>query len=373
MAKKFLYVIGVFIGVLLALGIVKASQIKEASSAEHTPPPSAVTTAEANQEEWHPQLRAVGTLAPVQGVMLTAELDGTVVRIAVENGAQVKQGDLLLELDAAIEQAQLASAQARAELARLQWERSTGLLEKETISQAELDGARAQFDQARAEVAAIQATIDKKRVRAPFSGRVGIRSVNLGQYVSRGTPLLPLQQLDPIYVNFSIPQRQLPLVGLNQPVHVVVDAFPNQPFVGQVTAINTEVDPSTRNVTIQATLPNSSEHLRAGMFAQLDVVLPQTETVVVVPATAVAYAPYGNSVYVVEKIKGENGEEYLGVRQQPVRVGRMRGDQVAILEGLNPGEQVVTTGIFKLRNAMPVQINNSIQAANQARPRPNNT
>ncbi len=373
MVKKFLLALGGFLALAVILGMVKADQIKEASSVSHTPPPSAVTTAEARQDEWHPHLRAIGTLAPVQGVLLTAESEGTVVRIAVENGALVKEGDLLLEIDTAVEQAQLAAARARAELAKLQRDRSSELRRNETISQAEFDAASAQFDQATAEVAAIQAAIDKKRVRAPFSGRVGIRAVNLGQYVSRGTALLPLQQLDPVYVNFTVPQRQLPRLAIGQTVHVQIDAFPGRDFAAQISAINPEVDPVTRNLAVQATLPNPQELLRAGMFAHVEIIMPEKDPVVVVPATAIAYAPYGNSVYVIETMTGPDGKEYLGARQQPVKLGPTRGDLIAITEGVQPGQQVATSGIFKLRNAAPVQINNTVQPNAEAAPRPANT
>jgi membrane fusion protein, multidrug efflux system len=373
MFKKFLIAIGCFILVVLSLGAVKVAQIKEMSSANHAPPAPAVTSAAANAEKWNHQLQAIGTLAPVQGVMLSAELDGTVVKITAENGTAVKAGDLLLELDTTIETAQLAAAQARAVLAKLERERSTELRQKNTISQAELDAAQAQFDQAQADVAAIQATIDKKKIRAPFEGRVGIRQVNLGQFVSRGTPLLPLQRLNPVFVNFYLPQRYLPTVAIGQPVNVMIDAFPDTSFTATITAINPEVDPMTRNFAVQGTLPNPQEQLRAGMFARVEVVLPEVDEVVVVPTTAVAYASYGNSVYVIEKMKGPDGAEYLGVRQQPVKLGRGRGDQIAVLEGLKPGEQVVTSGVFKLRNAMPVQVNNTVQPSNSPTPKPANT
>ena len=373
MFKRFLIALGAFLLLLALLGAVKASQIQEASSQNHTPPPSAVSTAEARQEAWNPQLRAIATLAPVQGVTLSAELEGVVVKIGAENGAFVKAGDLLVELDSSIEKSQLAAAEARAALAKVQLDRAADLRQKDTISQAELDSASAAFDQAVAEVNGVRATIEKKSIRAPFAGRVGIRQVNLGQFVTRGAPLIPLQQPDPIYVNFTIPQRQLPLVGLGQEVQVQVDAFPNQTFTAKVTAINTEVNAATRTVAVQATAPNADERLRAGMFAHVDVILPEKQDVVVVPSTAIAYAPYGNSVYVVETMKGPDGKEYLGVRQQPVKLGASRGDLVAVTEGLKPGQQVATSGIFKLRNAAPVQVNNEVQPASELNPTPANT
>jgi membrane fusion protein (multidrug efflux system) len=222
-------------------------------------------------------------------------------------------------------------------------------------------------------VTAIDAQIAKKQVRAPFAGRVGIRLVNVGQFVGRGAPLLPLQKLDPIFINFSIPQRQLPEVALGQEVGVRVDAFADRPFRGAITAINSEVDASTRNISVQATLANPDEVLRAGMFARVEVQKSAAEAQVVVPATAIAYASYGNSVFIVEKMKGEDGKEYLGVRQQFVKLGVTRGDLVAITDGVKPGEQVVTSGVFKLRNGAAVQVNNVVQPASSAHPKPANT
>lgn len=373
MFKRYLIAIGALVLILAVLGAVKAAQIQEASSQSHVPPPNAISTAEAVREAWHPTLRTIGTVAPVQGVTLSAEVEGVVVRIAAENGASVKKGDLLVELDSSVEKAQLNAAQARAALAKLELDRASGLRKKGTISQAEFDVASAAFDQAQAEVAGMQAAIDKKMIRAPFAGRVGIRQVNLGEYVSRGTPLLPLQQADPVFVNFTLPQRQITLVGLGNTVEVVIDAFPNEPFQAKVTAINPQVDPSTRTVAVQATLPNPKERLRAGMFAHIDVILPEEQQVTVVPATAIAYAPYGNSVYVVEMIKGSEGQEYLGVRQQPVKLGVKRGDLIAVTDGLEPGQRVATSGIFKLRNAAAVQINNEVTPSSDPAPQPVNS
>ncbi|GAB1489037.1 efflux RND transporter periplasmic adaptor subunit [Opitutaceae bacterium] len=373
MIKKFIIALSGFAIVVVSLGAIKMAQIKEMTSSIYAPPPTAITTAQVRVESWQPQIRAIGTLAPVQGVNVSADAGGPIVAIPVESGAVVKKGDLLVEIDTSVEVAQLASAQAAASLAKLQRDRSAELRQKNTISQAELDAADAQFNQAVAQVAALEATIQRKRIRAPFDGRVGIRLINVGQYVSPGQALIPLQQLDPIYVNFTVPQRQLPSLAIGQKIDVTVDAFPGAPFSGQLNAINAEVDPSTRNIAVQATLPNPQEQLRPGMFAQVEVSLNQTETVVVVPATAVAYASYGNSVFVVETMKGADGTEYLGVRQQPIRLGAARGDLVVITEGLKGGEQIASSGLFKLRNGLAVQVNNSVQPSSSAAPKPGNT
>ncbi len=373
MIKRFFITLAAFAAVVISLGAVKVAQIKAMSSMSHTPPPSAVATAVAKAEQWHPQLTAVGTLAPVEGVTVSADADGVVAKVAVENGSAVKKGDLLIELDVTVEQAQLTSAKAREELAKLQSDRAKELRDKNSMSQAELDTANAQLQQARADAAGVQALIDRKRVRAPFDGRVGIRLVNVGQFVARGRPLLPLQKLDPIYVNFNVPQRQLPELVINQPVSIAIDAFANQKFEGKVSAINSEIDAATRNVAAQATLANPKEILRAGMFAKVDVDLASTADVITVPATAIAYAPYGNSVFIVENMKDKDGKEYLGVRQQFVKLGATRGDLIAIEDGVKAGEQVVTAGVFKLRNAMPVQVNNSALPTSNPAPKPANT
>jgi membrane fusion protein (multidrug efflux system) len=373
MFKKFLIAIAGFVLVVLLLGAVKAKQISDMTSVSHVPPPSAVTTTEARAVEWHSYIHAIGTLAPVEGVTISADADGTITRIVAGNGSAVKAGDLLVELDTTVETAQLTAAQARADLAKVNADRAKELWDRNASSKSEFDLAEATLKQSVADVAAIQALIAKKQVRAPFDGRVGIRLVNLGQFVARGRALLPLQKLNPIFVNFSIPQRQLPDIAMGQEAGIVVDAFAGRTFKGTITAINSEVDPATRNISAQATLANPDEVLRAGMFARVEVQKTAAEAQVVVPSTSIAYASYGNSVFIVEKMKGEDGKEYLGVRQQFVKLGATRGDLVAITEGLKAGEQVVTSGVFKLRNGAPVQVNNVVQPSNSANPQPANT
>jgi membrane fusion protein (multidrug efflux system) len=373
MIKKFLIALSGFVVLVLALGAIKAKQIHTAMSVSHEQPASSVTTFEAKQVEWRSYIKAIGSLAPVQGVTISADADGQIVRIPVESGTAVKAGDILVEIDASVEEAQLAASEARAGLAKVGLDRAQSLLGNNTVAKSEFDTADATYKQAMAEVASFQATIDKKRVRAPFDGRVGIRLVNVGQYVSRGSPLLPLQKLDPIYVNFSVPQRQLSSLSVGQKVVVNVDAAEAGSFEGAVNAINSEVDAATRTVTVQATVSNPNEILRAGMFAKVEVELPQAESLVVVPATAIAYASYGNSVFIVEKMKDDSGKEYVGVRQQPVTVGTARGDLVSIAGGVKPGEQVVTAGVFKLRNGVPVQVNNTVQPSSNPAPKPSNT
>jgi membrane fusion protein (multidrug efflux system) len=373
MFKRFLIAISGFAVVVLTLGAVKVAQIKQMSSVSHVPPPTAVTTAEAKPMEWHSYLKAIGTLAPVEGATLSADADGIVSRIVADSGTAVKAGDLLVELDASVELAQLAAAQAQADLARLNYERAKDLWAQKSNSKSDLDLAEATLKQSVANAAALQAQIAKKQVRAPFDGRVGIRLVNVGQFVPRGKDMVPLQKLDPIYVNFNVPQQQLSVLSVGQKASVGIDAFDGKAFEGAITAINSEVDASTRNISVQAKLANPEEKLRAGMFAQVEVELPAGAPRIVVPATAINYAPYGNSVFIVEKMKGPDGAEYLGVRQQFVKLGDTRGDLITIEDGVKPGEQIVIAGVFKLRNGMAVQVNNTYQPTSNPSPKPANT
>jgi len=373
MLKRFISTLFVVSLLFVGLGAVKVAQIKAMSSQSHVMPAASVSTFEARTENWQPVISSIGTLAPVQGVTVSSDADGPIVKIYVESGATVHAGDLLMEIDSAVERAQLQAAEAQQVLAQLNAKRAAELLEKNTISQSELDQATAQLNQSHGAVTALKATIDKKAVRAPFDGRVGIRLVNLGQFVSRGQALFPLQKLDALYVNFKIPQRLLSELSIGQKVAVAVDAYAATRFEGLVSAIDSEVDPSTRNFSVQATLANPSEQLRPGMFAQVEVQLTASAEHVILPATAIAYAPYGNSVYIVEKMKGADGVEYLGVRQQFVKLGATRGDLIALEGGVKAGEQVVTAGVFKLRNAMPVQVNNTVLPGSDPAPHPANT
>jgi len=373
MFKKFLIALGGFILVVATLGAVKVAQIKKLASAPRLAPVSAVTTSTAVAATWYPRLQAIGSLAPVEGVTVSADADGTIVKIGAESGTLVAAGALLVELDTSVESAQLNAIQARGELARINMSRAQDLLGSKAMARAEYDAIAAAYKQSVADLTALQALIEKKHVRAPFAGRVGIRLVNVGQYVAKGRALMPLQKLNPIFVNFSVPQRELPNLVIGQKTVVSVDAFPGVDFPGAISAINSEVDAATRNLGVQATLANPAEVLRAGMFAQVFIELPVPAAKIVLPATAIAYASYGNSVFIVEKMKNKEGQEYLGVRQQIVQLGVTRGDLIAIEEGVKAGEAVVTTGVFKLRNGAAVQINNTVRPADSATPKPANT
>ena len=357
------------------LAVVRGLQIKAmiAAGQNAVTPPTVVTASPVERDQWEDGITATGTLAAVQGVTVGAEVGGKVMKIAFEPGATVKAGDLLVQLDIATEEAQLHAAEASAALAKANLSRARELRENNTNSIAELDAADAQAKQATAQVENIRAVIAKKTVRAPFAGRLGLRLINLGQILRDGDPITTLQTLDPIYVNFPLPQQRLADLTVGQAVRVTVDAAPGQKFEGKINAISPEIDPVTRNVRVQATLENGQEKLRAGMFANIDVVLPTKQDVLAIPATAVLYAPYGDTVFVVEDKKNEKtGAMEKVVRSQIVRLGRTRGDFVAVVDGLKPGETIVTSGVFKIRAGMTVVIDNALAPKPELDPKPKN-
>jgi membrane fusion protein (multidrug efflux system) len=372
MAKRMVLMLVVTAGVIALLGFVKFRQIQAAvgQAAAFQPPPEAVTTVVAQQEEWPATLSAIGTVAPVQGVTVSADLPGPVERIAFESGSSVRAGDVLVQLDTRQERARLAAVEAQRELARLNFERMKDLLGQRVISQSEYDRAMAEQKQTDAQVAEIKAAIERKTIRAPFSGILGIRQVNLGQYLAAGDAVVPLQSLNPIYVNFGVPQQQAPGVRIGRPVRITTEEGGGLDVTGRVTAINAVVDEATRNVQVQATLANPGGRLRPGMFVEAEVMQGESRTVVALPAPAVSYAPYGDSVFVVTDLKDANGRTYRGVRQQFVKLGGARGDQIAILSGLRAGDEVVTSGVFKLRNGAAVLVDNTVQPANSRAPKP---
>lgn len=375
MHKRILIGIAVVLGlgvVIVGLGAAKAQQFKAMGAGGPQAQIESVTTTQAQSQTWNPTLKAVGTLTAENGVTLSAEVAGTVARIEFESGARVEQGTLLAQLDVRVEEAQSKSAEARADLARINVERIRELRSRDTLAQSELDSSEAQLKQSLAEVEAIRASIEKKSFRAPFTGRLGIRKVNIGQYVNAGQAIVELQTLDPIHVDFTLPQRNVSDVAVGQEVAVTTDGT-TEVFNGKVTSLDPRVDPATRNLRVRATLANTGERLRPGMFANVDVVLPSGAPVVVIPASAVLFAPYGDSVFVIDHKKGEDGKETITVRQQTIRLGATRGDFVAVLSGLKAGDEVVSTGAFKLRNGATVTINNDVVPAAELEPKPANT
>jgi membrane fusion protein (multidrug efflux system) len=363
MKKRIFFTIVGLIVLIAVLGGIKGLQIFRMTAAgkQFVPPPETITSFEVQTKAWETLLTSVGTLEAVQGVMVTAELKGKVESIAFEPGAKVMAGDLLVQQDISSETAQLRASEAAVKLAKITLERTRKLLIEKTVSQSQYDNADAQYKQAAAQADNIRATIAKKTIRAPFAGRLGIRLINLGQTLNEGDAIVSLQSFDPIFVNFSLPQQQLAKVRPGLTVRMTTDALPGRTIEGRITAINPAVDAATRNIEIQATAENPGEQLRPGMFVNVNVVLPTLEKVLPIPATAVLYAPYGDSVFVVEEKKNEKkGQPSLIVRQQFIRLGEKRGDFIAVASGLKEGETIVSTGVFKLRKGQSVVVNNSL-------------
>ena len=337
-------------------------------------PATTVTSASVQEEHWPPILSAVGSVSAVQGAIVSAELGGVVADVKFQNGGVAKQGDVLVELDTSSENAQLRTAEADLELARANLQRTRDLAARKVVSKSELDAAESAFGQKKGTVDNMRSMIGKKEVHAPFDGQLGIRQVNVGQMINAGQQVVALTSLDPVYVDFALPQQELSRLAAGFEVRVHTDAAPGRYFedfrVGEV-YINSMVDTVTRNVTLQATLANPDHKLRPGMFAKVEVVLPEKHKTLVIPGSAVSYAPYGDSVYVIEKKKDpKSGKESQTIRSQVVRVGEARGDFVSIIEGLKPDEVVVSTGVFKLRNGMLVTINNDLAPKPQVSPTP---
>lgn len=370
------WVVLALVGIFLLFAGIKALQIVTMIKAGKAmvPPPTTVTSAIVKQADWRPTISAVGSVSPVQGATISAELAGRVSEIDFESGAKVEKGQPLLKLDVAAEEAQLRSAKADLELAESDLNRAQNLSKGNVISKSELDTAKAKYDAAKAAADNMQATIDKKAISAPFAGVAGIRYVNPGQMVAVGDKLVSLQTLDNVFVDFSLPQSDLGKVAVGLEVNVTTDAVSGRQFKGTLSAINSSVDPATRSVQIQASFENKDHALRPGMFAKVEVLLPQKVSTLYLPATAVSYAPYGDSVYVIEKKQNkETKKDELILRQQFIRLGESRGDFVAVKEGLKKGQEIVSTGAFKLRNGMDVVVDNKLAPKPQLAPTPGNT
>src|SRR6266545_2886827 len=369
MKKRMFFMLLAVFAFLAIIGGFKFFQIKAAiaQGGSYQPPPEAVTTVVAKGEEWDTTMKAIGTVAAVNGVTVSADLPGVVAEIDFDSGRSVKKGDILVRLDTKQEQAQLASAIAQRELARLDLERQKGMLEKQIVPQATFDTAAATFKSAEAAAEQIRATMERKTIRAPFAGVLGIRQVNLGQYLAGGAPIVSLQSVRPVYVNFTVPQQEIGLMSVASAVHL------DTGDTGKITAADSVVDEATRNMRVQATFDNASGKLRPGMFVEAQLARGAKTNVVALPASAISYAPFGDSVFIVEDIKDPKGKSYRGVRQQFVKLGGSRGDQVAVLTGVKPGEEVVTSGVFKLRPGAAVIVNNAVQPGNNPKPNPENS
>jgi len=369
MKKRIIIAILGLLLIIAALAGIKALQIRRMidQGKKFVPPAETVTTAIVSSDAWESALTAVGTLNAVQGVVVSAELAGKVAKISFEAGSAVKKGEILLRQDTTSEEAQLPGALSQVNLNRANQKRADKLFADGIISQSDHDSAVSNTEQAQAQVDNIRATIAKKTIRAPFSGRLGIRQANLGQHLREGDPIVTLQALDPIFADFSLPQQQLAQVRIGQTVRVTSDALPGETVQGRINAISPQVDADTRNIKVEATLSNRGEKLRPGMFVTVAVGLPLRQKVLAIPATAVLYAPYRDSVFVVEA--GKSGQV---LRQQFVRLGTKRGDFVAVTEGLKAGDIVVSTGVFKLRNGQAVVIDNKLAPAFKQAPTPEN-
>lgn len=362
----------VVVVVLTTLGFIKFRQVETAvhAAAAFQPPPEAVTSIIAQQQQWAATTNVIGTMEAVHGVMVSADLPGTVDRINFESGQAVQAGDVLVELDTRQERAQLAALEAQRDLAATNYKREKQLVDEGVISRMEYDSATAQQKQTDANVAETRATIERKTIRAPFSGFLGIRKVNLGQYLAAGNPIVELQSLNPIYVDFGVPQQTSGQVRVGSSLRITSEDLAGQAFTGRVTALDSVVDETTRNVQVQATLSNPQGKLKPGMFVEVELSFGASRPVIPLPASAINYAPYGDSVYIITDLKDPKGETYRGVRQQFVKVEGSRGDQVAIVSGVNPGDEVVTSGVFKLRNGAAVTVNNKVQPENNPAPKP---
>ena len=374
MAKRMVLMSAVVGLLITSLGFVKFKQIQTAiaKGGSFQPPPTAVTTVVAKQASWPATLDVIGTAAAVQGVTVSADLPGTVARIAFESGKAVHVGDVLAELDTRQERAQLAAMEAQRDLARINFDRLRQLVKEGVTAQSEYDTATSQQKATEAQVGEIRATIERKTIRAPFSGVLGIRQANLGQYLAAGQAIVTLESINPIYVNFGVPQEVAAQARVGRNLRISSSDVGGVKLIGRVTAIDSIVNEGTRNIQVQATLANPGGKLRPGMFVQvaLSTGTGTDRPVIALPASAINYAPYGDSVYVVSDMKDPKGNTYRGVRQQFVKVGGSRGDQVAVVSGLKPGDEVVSAGVFKLRNGAAVLVNNQVQPGNNPAPKP---
>ena len=386
--RRALKIVIVILGLLAlvgTLGFIKFSQISSLMAMgkayeKSGPPPESVGSGKAKMDNWQSQLSAVGTIAPVKGVALSNDSPGVVSKINFESGDLVKQGQVLVELDTSVERAQLASAVVRHDLAVVNVNRSRALIKEQVTTQAQVDSDESSVKTAETDAQTIQAQIARKIVRAPFSGRLGIRAVNVGQYLNPGTTLTVLQAIGAVYVDFSMPQQLLATMVVGMPVKISIEGSNDSALDGTVAAVDPTIDSNTRMIKVRATVPNSEEKLHPGMFANVAVVLPDQGAVVTIPQTAVVHASFGDSVFVVEPKKADApgartspaGKPILNARQQFVRLGMTRGDFVAVLDGVKDGEEVVTAGAFKLRNNSPIVIDNTVNLDPQLNPKPEN-
>lgn len=358
MVKRLIIVIVLLVAALGGIFGFKYQQMQQMAAMLSAPrPPAVVAATEVVTEQWQPTLHAVGSVVAVNGIDVTAEVDGMVSAIHFQSGQPVKKGDVLIELDATVDRASLEGARADRRLAKVELDRFSDLIARKAVSKSDYDAARARYDAAVARVAEFQARLDKKTIRAPFDGLLGIRAVNLGQYLSKGTRIVPLQALDPILVDYTVPERHIRDLAVGRTVNVIVDAYPDETFTGRISAIEAGVNPGSRSVGIRATLPNPDSRLRPGMFAEVSTLQGGLVDVLTVPRTAVSFNTYGDYVYVIE----ESAEGGLSVKRRQVETGAARAGRVVIDKGVSAGERVVRAGLVKLRDGAPVQIDNAVE------------
>jgi membrane fusion protein, multidrug efflux system len=373
MIKRMSIMLGVALLFVAGIAAWKVTQVRAAiaQGAKFAPPPSAVTTTVAKKERWQPALSAVGSLRAVNGVTVSTDLAGIVSEISFQSGSPVKKSEILVKLDTKQEEAQLRSAKARRDWANVTLERQRSLVASGAVSKSDYDSAESEYLQAVAVVDDAQALIARKTIAAPFDGLLGIRQVDLGQYLNVGAPIVQLQSIDPIYVEFALPQQNLEQIAVGKKLRLKAAGVTGDEFTGEITAIDSRLDEATRNVMVQGTVANAEGKLRPGMFVNVEVLLPENE-VLTVPSSSISYAPYGDSVFVVRGKQGADGQAGKEVQQQFVKLGPNRGDQVAIISGIKEGDEVVSSGVFKLRSGIPVQVNNSVQPGNETNPNPPN-
>lgn len=349
--------------VLLLLGLVfggifywkQRQQQQSAARMSQPPPPASVAVTEVRSEPWQPSLKAVGTVTATQGIAVTNEVAGMVREILFESGQAMRAGERLVQLDDSVDEAELRGLLAERDLAAIKYRRLAKLIKERSVSQSDYDEAKAELDGAEARVASKRAVISKKAVRAPFDGILGIRSADIGEYLPPGSPIVPLQALDPILVDFNLPERHFNRLHTGQPLRLRLAAEPDRVFEGRITAINPGLDEATRSVRLQATLENPEQLLRPGMFAQVEVLLPERTGVLTVPEAAITYTPYGDAVFLVEEQDGQ-----LVAQRRQVETGPVQGERVEIVSGLSEGERLVLAGQVKLRNGQALQIDNEI-------------
>lgn len=378
MTKRMLIMVGGVLVLIVVLAFGKYMQIKKLIASSPKPGAQVVTAVRVQAAEWQPQLSAVGTLAPVRGVDVTTEIAGMVRAVRFKSGDEVKAGQVLFELNADTDVAQLRSLQAAADLAATTLKRDKLQLAAQAISQAQVDADEADLRSKQALVAQQKAAVDKKTIRAPFAGKLGITAINPGQYLNPGDKLVTLQTIDTVYVDFFVPQKQLAGLSIGQKLTLSSDAYPGVAFPAKVTSISPKVDAATRNVQVQATVPNARRQLLPGMFANVALDQGDMKKYLTLPQTAITYNPYGSTVFVLapppadakDALKDDKGQPYLVAQQVFVTTGATRGDQVAVLTGVKEGQTVVTTGQLKLKNGTPARIDNRVQPANSPNPTP---